>query len=129
MLDLIIATKYHSLCSLPPASTPLILRLSLIDPTSGSTYTVKSNGKRGSPCQGSRLKKGDVVPFVRTAAYGAYYNTFTHSIQKPSKYTSNNPIPPCQMLSWHPTSKQLPGRDLFFTAKPHEMQQASKVVS
>ena len=90
----------NSLCSLAPPITPLIPESALIAVTKGSKNRLKRNGERGLLCWVplDRLKKEEIILFVRTAALGLENNTLTHLIKGQSQtfqgYMSKNSTPP-----------------------------------
>lgn len=68
----------NNLCSLSPPLTPLIPGCALTDTARTSKKMMNSYGLSEHPCRVPRfrLKKGEIIPFVITAALGSLYNIF-----------------------------------------------------
>uniref|UniRef100_A0A3Q1G628 Cadherin domain-containing protein n=1 Tax=Acanthochromis polyacanthus TaxID=80966 RepID=A0A3Q1G628_9TELE len=73
----------NNLCSLSPAHTPLIPGCALTDTARTSKKMMNNNGLNEHPCRVPRvkLKKGEIIPFVITAALGSLYNILIHLIK------------------------------------------------
>lgn len=113
------------LCSTWPALTPVIFILLCKAIASGSRKSAKMRGDRGELWQVPwlHLKEEDIIPLVRTVAWGSAYIHLTHCL-------NNGPNPNLSNVKNRHLGIQREGdyRIYIISHFPHNMQQSSYVI-